>query len=75
MAFKFIKVLKIEKIQFVVAPYEADAQLAYLSKIGIIDAVLTEDSDLLSFGCSRVIYKLGQDGKAIEIRSDCLGKV
>jgi len=41
-------------IDFVVAPYEADAQLAYLEKIGLIQAIITEDSDLLVFGSKRV---------------------
>ena len=34
-------------VDFVVAPYEADAQLAYLKKINMVDAVITEDSDLM----------------------------
>ena len=38
----------------VVAPYEADAQLAYLVKEGIAHLVITEDSDLLAFGCAKV---------------------
>jgi len=37
-----------------VAPYEADAQLAYLQKEGLVDLVITEDSDMLVFGCKRV---------------------
>ena len=41
-----------------VAPYEADAQLAYLERAGIVDAILTEDSDMLVFGCQHVLYKL-----------------
>lgn len=36
------------------APYEADAQLAYLQKEGLVDLVITEDSDMLVFGCKRV---------------------
>ncbi len=40
------------------APYEADAQLAYLSKIGHIHAVITEDSDLLAFGATCIFYKM-----------------
>ena len=32
------------------APYEADAQLAYLERAGLVDAILTGDSDLLVFG-------------------------
>lgn len=38
----------------IVAPYEADAQLAYLNKCGIAQLVITEDSDLVLFGCDRV---------------------
>ena len=43
-------------IDFIVAPYEADSQLAYLEKIGLVSAILTEDSDLLVFGCNRVSF-------------------
>lgn len=43
-----------------VAPYEADAQLAYLSALdddqGGIAAVITEDSDLIAYGCKAVRY-------------------
>ena len=46
--------LRDEKIDFTVAPYEADAQLAYLARNGIVDAVISEDSDLLAFGCPKV---------------------
>ena len=40
----------------IVAPYEADAQLAYLYKQGIIHLVVSEDSDLLVYGCKKVRY-------------------
>ena len=40
------------------APYEADAQLAYLERIGLVDGIITEDSDLLVFGCKKVLFKL-----------------
>lgn len=61
-------------MQCIVAPYEADAQLAYLSKEGIIDTVITEDSDLLVFGSRRVLFKMDEcgHGKLIEIKD--LGK-
>lgn len=36
------------------APYEADAQMAFLALGGKVDAVLTEDSDLLPYGCPLV---------------------
>uniref|UniRef100_A0A6B2KYW9 Exonuclease 1 n=1 Tax=Arcella intermedia TaxID=1963864 RepID=A0A6B2KYW9_9EUKA len=57
IAYRFIRELKIHGIEFIVAPYEADAQLAYLSQIGFVDAIISEDSDLLPYGASRVIYK------------------
>lgn len=41
-------------VDCLVAPYEADAQLAYLNKAGIVQAIITEDSDLLAFGCKKV---------------------
>lgn len=54
MALAFIKLLREKRIQAIVAPYEADPQLAYLVKEGLADFVITEDSDLLAFGASRV---------------------
>ncbi|CAM8915506.1 unnamed protein product [Rhodiola kirilowii] len=54
MADKIIQILKSENVEFVVAPYEADAQLAFLSSTdeeeGGVAAVITEDSDLLAYG-------------------------
>ncbi|KAJ4490138.1 exodeoxyribonuclease 1 [Lentinula aciculospora] len=57
MAFQLIKALRAESVQYVVAPYEADAQLAFLERQGIVSAILTEDSDLLVFGCKNVLLK------------------
>ena len=72
MAYEFIKILKQKKIEYFVAPYEADIQLCYLSKIGYVDCVITEDSDLLALGCERILYKLDADsgiGKEIELKN------
>ncbi|KAL3784514.1 hypothetical protein ACHAW5_005277 [Stephanodiscus triporus] len=44
---------------FVVAPYEADGQLAYLASSGLVDVVVTEDSDLIALGVPTLIYRLG----------------
>eukprot|EP01050_Picozoa_sp_SAG11_P031654 SAG11_NODE_9931_length_869_cov_0.784416_1_plen_182_part_10 len=41
-------------VRFVVAPYEADVQLAFMSRHDLIDCVVTEDSDLIVYGCKRV---------------------
>lgn len=53
-----LKILRSESVEFIVAPYEADAQLAYLATLeadqGGITAVITEDSDLIAYGCKSV---------------------
>jgi exonuclease 1 len=59
-----------EDVQCVVAPYEADAQLSYLSRNGIVDAIISEDSDTIPFGCREVIFKLKADGSCESIRLD-----
>lgn len=48
------KVLKQENVSYVVAPYEADAQMTFLAISKQVEAVITEDSDLIPFGCPRV---------------------
>ncbi|XP_014507693.1 exonuclease 1 isoform X1 [Vigna radiata var. radiata] len=71
MAHKLIQTLKSEKIEFVVAPYEADAQLAYMSHIGVenggVAAVITEDSDLIAYGCPDIIFKMDRNGNGERI--------
>lgn len=67
MARELIEELKRAGIQYLVAPYEADAQLAYLERQGIIQGMLSEDSDLLVFGAKRLLTKLDQYGDCIEI--------
>ncbi|KAL6240120.1 hypothetical protein BDW75DRAFT_197014 [Aspergillus navahoensis] len=67
MARQLIEELKKLDIQYVVAPYEADAQLVYLEKHGFIDGIISEDSDLLVFGAKRLLSKLDQHGELIEI--------
>lgn len=50
----YMKVLKQENVHYVVAPYEADAQMTFLAITKQVEAVITEDSDLIPFGCPRV---------------------
>ncbi|KAJ5668163.1 XPG/RAD2 endonuclease [Penicillium maclennaniae] len=67
MARQLIEELKQMKVQFVVAPYEADAQMVYLEQQGLIHGIISEDSDLLVFGAKRLLSKLDQHGDCIEI--------
>ncbi|VDM47765.1 unnamed protein product [Toxocara canis] len=51
-----------EMVDVLVAPYESDAQLAFLTQTGMAHAVITEDSDLIAFGCERIIFKMEPTG-------------
>ena len=67
MAGQFIEEIKKLGVRYLVAPYEADAQLAYLERKGLIDGILSEDSDLLVFGAKCLLTKLDQYGDCVEI--------
>lgn len=54
-----IKGMRENEIPFLVSPYESDAQLAFLQNKGLVDLVVTEDSDLVAYGLETpVLYKL-----------------
>jgi len=63
MAFSVIQLCDQMNIEFIVAPYEADAQLAYMSLQGDIDAVISEDSDLFVYGVSKLLLKVDKFGE------------
>lgn len=58
----FLDFLEYKGVEFIVAPYEADSQLAYLYKIGYVDCIFTEDSDLVAYGCFDLIRRMKKDG-------------
>ncbi|KAF8328179.1 PIN domain-like protein [Cantharellus anzutake] len=68
LAYQFIKALRAHRVPYIVAPYEADAQLAFLEINSTVDGIITEDSDLLVFGCKLVLFKLDSDGNCMCIR-------
>ncbi|GAV82235.1 XPG_N domain-containing protein/XPG_I domain-containing protein [Cephalotus follicularis] len=72
IAHELIQVLKQENISYVVAPYEADAQMTFLALSKQVDAVITEDSDLIPFGCPKIIFKMDKFGQAVEFRNSML---
>nr|CAH8826520.1 unnamed protein product [Trichobilharzia regenti] len=65
MAYEVLRAARNMGVDCIVAPYEADAQLAYLNRTGYADFVITEDSDLLLFGCRQVLFKLDLSGSGI----------
>lgn len=60
----FMDVLKEIEVEYIVAPYEADAQMAYMVKSGLADFAISEDSDLVAYGCPKILMKLDFYGKA-----------
>lgn len=52
---EIVELLELCGVNFVVSPAEADAQCAMLSQLGLVDAVLTEDSDVLVHGATAVL--------------------
>ncbi|GFY88671.1 5'-3' exonuclease family protein [Actinidia rufa] len=72
VAYELIQVLKKENVYYVVAPYEADAQMTFLAVSKQVGAVITEDSDLIAFGCPRIIYKMDKLGQGVEFRYSML---
>ena len=57
MAKAVIDRLRAEGHACVVAPYEADVQMAYLIRHGFVDGVITEDSDMIPHQCKSVFFK------------------
>ena len=68
-----IQAAKQARVAFIVAPYEADAQMARLANTGAVDLVITEDSDILAYGCPRALFKIDFDtcrGEEIQLMKD-----
>jgi len=75
MALEVIKECRKKGVDCIVAPYEADAQLAYLMKAGIVQAIISEDSDLLVYGCQKVIFKMDAYGHGLAVDLADLSKL
>ncbi|PHH76298.1 hypothetical protein CDD82_4060 [Ophiocordyceps australis] len=74
MALDLIEKLRELAIPYVVAPYEADAQLVYLERQALIDGIISDDSDLLVFGAKCLLTKMDKFGQCIEINRADFGK-
>lgn len=60
------------RVSIVFAPGEADSQLGYMSLKGFIDVVVTEDSDLIVYGCPLILYKLKPRGQCVVYQRSAL---
>jgi len=65
-----IELLHFFDIRFVISPSEADAQCSFLSRCGVVDAVFTEDSDVVAHGASHVLRGFFADGADVRVCSE-----
>ncbi|KAL3669525.1 hypothetical protein V7S43_004913 [Phytophthora oleae] len=74
-----MKALRAARVPFVVAPFEADAQMVWMCKEGLAAGIVTEDSDVVVYGLtanvsSPVLVKLEDDGSAQAVSRSILHK-
>ena len=73
MRYELIKKCNAVGLAYLVAPYEADAQMARLAHTGVVDLIITEDSDVLVYGCPRALFKIDfttYQGQEIQLMKD-----
>lgn len=58
----FIDYLKAKNVLYLVAPHEADFQLAQMYKKEKVDYIWSEDSDILVYDCQNIIKGLKMEG-------------
>lgn len=61
------KVIELFGFISVQAPEEADSQCAALNASNFVDAVVTEDMDVLAFGTNKMLRKFSNKNKVVEI--------
>ena len=51
-----IAALKARRTAYVVAPYEAEAQLVYMQRTQEIDLIIAQDADYIALGCRKMVW-------------------
>lgn len=52
-----IDLIKLFGFRYIISQEEADSQCAYMSRNNIVDYIISDDMDMLVFGCNKIIRK------------------
>ncbi|UIZ27395.1 hypothetical protein KXD40_005553 [Peronospora effusa] len=66
MVAEVMDLLRLFGVPFLVSPMEAEAQCAALEQLGLVDGVITDDSDIFPFGGQRVYKNIFHHQKFVE---------
>ena len=67
MKSEIISLIQLFGIPYVESPAEAEAQCVALEKLGLVDGIVTEDSDVFVFGGKTIYRNMFDDQKFVEV--------
>lgn len=66
---RLIEIFRVNKIDFIQSPGEAEAECAMLQKFGVVDFVLTKDTDVFVFGATKVLRNFSRSEQDLAVSS------